>query len=281
MILGILPNLSKTNADVAVHALIQELEELGANYYIETSAAVVLGISRNRMTEDEVFRNCDILIAVGGDGTIIHVAKRAAVYGKPVLGINAGRVGYMACLEVSELSLIRRLFTGVYTVERRLMLEAVTSRDSNKRYFCLNEVEVSKSSLSNVLDLSIDNGDDTFMSFRADGVLLATPTGSTAYAMSAGGPVTDPTLDCMILVPICSMSMYARGFVLSPESDIRILVADGEETQAIVKFDGTNPIILDPGEVVTVRKACDMVTQLIKIKGDSFYSILKHKRNNL
>ena len=162
-----------------------------------------------------------------------------------------------------------------------MMLEAVASRDPNKRYFCLNEVEVSKSSLSNVHDLSIENGDDTFMSFRADGVLLATPTGSTAYAMSAGGPVTDPTLDCMILVPICSMSMYARGFVLSPESDIRIRVADGEETQAIVKFDGTNPIVLDPGEVVTVRKACDMVTQLIKIKGDSFYSILKHKRNNL
>ena len=281
MVLGILPNLSKPNADAAVFALVKELNDLQASFYLEQAAAEALGIRGPMLAEKEIFQSCDVLVAVGGDGTILHIAKTAARYGKPVLGINAGRVGYMACLELSEIPMIRQLFDGNYSVERRMMLEASLSRDPEKKFYCLNEVDVSKAGSSHILDLSVDNGADSMMSFRADGVLLATPTGSTAYAMSAGGPVTDPTLSCMILVPVCSMSMYSRGFVLSPDSEIRIFVADREETKAAVKFDGENRMELLPDETVSVRRADAMFARLIKIKGDSFYSILKHKMNNI
>ena len=281
MTIGVVANLSKKNADVALRTLIDALDNFGASYSLDTRVAQTLGLAVPVKPEQTLLAESDVLIAVGGDGTIIHTAKKAAAYHKPVLGINAGRVGYMAGLELEEIPLLARLFSGDYVVERRMMLEATVSSQPEKRYYCLNEVDFGKSSHSRMLELTVDNGEDTFMSFRADGVLVATPTGSTAYAMSAGGPVTDPTIDCMILVPVCSMSMYSRGFVLSAESDLRIRCGRDEGTQALVKFDGGDPILLQPDEFVTVRRARDRETQLIRIKGDSFYSILKNKMSDL
>lgn len=281
MKLGIVANLGKHNADLALRALIAELNDLGASYCLDAKAAEPLGLAVPIREEAALMQECDVLIAVGGDGTIIHTAKKAAGYRKPVLGINAGRVGYMACLEREELPLLKRLLDGDYIVERRMMLEATVSTEQNKKYYCLNEVDVGKSDHSRMLELTVDNCGDSFMNFRSDGVIVATPTGSTAYAMSAGGPVTDPTIDCMILVPVCSMSMYSRGFVLSAASDLRIHCADEEGVQAVVRFDGGDACLLEKGAFVTVRRAADRETQLIKIKDDSFYSILKNKMKNL
>lgn len=281
MILGIHANLQKTNAEGAVRRLIQKLDAFSMPYYTETALSRALKLSVPTMDEEKLLQDCDIIVAVGGDGTIIHVAKKAAFYRKPVLGINAGRLGYMACLEPGELDLLENLKHGAYTVERRMMLEAELSRDSSHKYYCLNEVDVGKSNRSRILDISVYNGEQDFMSFRADGVIVSSPTGSTAYAMSAGGPVTDPTLSCMVLVPVCSMSMYSRGFVLSSHSDIRIEVNSDSGAEAMVRFDGNDGILLNPGETVRIRKATELYTQLIKIKGDSFYDVLRHKMNDL
>ena len=281
MKLGVLANLNKNNAEVALRALVTALGSFGAAYAVDERAAVSLGMKVPVLPESALLEDSDVLIAVGGDGTIIHTAKKAAAYHKPVLGINAGRVGYMACLELEEIPLLSRLFSGDYVVERRMMLEATVSTQPDKRYYCLNEVDVSKSDHSRMLELAIDNGGETFMNFRSDGVLVSTPTGSTAYAMSAGGPVTDPTLECMILVPVCSMSMYSRGFVLSADSSLSIRLVPEEGTQAAVKFDGGEPILLPEGAFVAVRRAQDRETRLIKIKDDSFYTILKKKMSDL
>ena len=281
MKLGVLANLNKNNAEVALRALVTALGSFGAAYAVDERAAVSLGMKVPVLSEAALLEESDVLIAVGGDGTIIHTAKKAAAYHKPVLGINAGRVGYMACLELEEIPLLSRLFSDDYVVERRMMLEATVSTQPDKRYYCLNEVDVSKSDHSRMLELAIDNGGETFMNFRSDGVLVSTPTGSTAYAMSAGGPVTDPTIDCMILVPVCSMSMYSRGFVLSADSSLSIRLVPEDGTQATVKFDGGDPILLPEGAFVTVRRAQDRETRLIKIKDDSFYTILKKKMSDL
>lgn len=281
MKLGVLANLNKKNAEVALRALVTALDGFGAAYAVDDRAVRALGLNVPAQTESALLEESDVLIAVGGDGTIIHTAKKAAAYHKPVLGINAGRVGYMACLELEEIPLLSRLFSGDYVVERRMMLEAAVSTRPEERCYCLNEVDVSKSDRSRMLELAVDNGGETFMTLRSDGVLVSTPTGSTAYAMSAGGPVTDPTLDCMILVPVCSMSMYSRGFVLSAESELSIRLVPEEGTQAAVKFDGGEPILLPKDAYVTVRRAQDRETRLIKIKDDSFYTILKKKMSDL
>ena len=142
MTLGILANLSKNNADVALRDLMSTLDGFGASYALEERIAAALGVSVAAKPEDALLRDSDVLIAVGGDGTIMHSAKKAAAYHKPVLGINAGRVGYMACLEREELPLLSRLFSGDYVVERRMMLEATVSSRPDKRYYCLNAVDV-------------------------------------------------------------------------------------------------------------------------------------------
>ena len=281
MKLGVFANLNKRNAEVALRALVTALDGFGAGYAIDERAARSLGMETVALPESALLEECDVLIAVGGDGTIMHTAKKAAAYQKPVLGINAGRVGYMACLELEEIPLLSRLFSGDYIVERRMMLEATVSTQPDEKHYCLNEVDVSKSDCSRMLELAIDNGGETFMTFRSDGVLVSTPTGSTAYAMSAGGPVTDPTLDCMILVPVCSMSMYSRGFVLSADSDLSICLIPEEGTQAAVKFDGGDPILLPNDAYVTVRRAKERETLLIRIKDDSFYTVLKKKMRDL
>lgn len=281
MILGILANLLKANADAAVRKLVEKLDSLSLAYYLEISLAEALRLDYPALDEETLLQNCDIIVAVGGDGTIIHTAKKAALYQKAVLGVNAGRLGYMACLETSELDLLDNLKNGNYTIEKRMMLEAELSRDDSKKYYCLNEVDVSKTNRSKILDISVYNGEKDFMSFRADGVIVSSPTGSTAYAMSAGGPVTDPSLSCMILVPVCSMSMYSRGFVLSPETDIRVRIKSGNSSEAVVRFDGDEGLVLGADETVRIRKATDLYTQLVKIKGDSFYDVLRHKISDL
>ncbi len=281
MIIGIIANLQKANADSAVKMLTEKLNALELPYYYEMSLALALESDIPALDEETLLQNCDVIIAVGGDGTIIHTAKAAAFYNKPVLGVNAGRLGYMACLETGELDLLKNLKSGDYTVERRIMLKAELSRDPSVKYYCLNEVDIGKTNRSKILDISVCNGDRDFMSFRADGVIVASPTGSTAYAMSAGGPVTDPTLSCMVLVPVCSMSMYSRGFVLSDETDLRVTVKPSEASEAVVRFDGEEGIVLNDGENICITKAEDLCTQLIKIKGDSFYDILRHKMSDL
>ena len=281
MILGIVANLQKSNADDAVRKLLAKLDSLSLKYYLEISLAEAMELDSPALDEDTLMLNCDIIVAVGGDGTIIHTAKKAAMYNKAVLGVNAGRLGYMACLETGELDLLENLKNGKYTIEKRMMLEATLSRDENKKYYCLNEVDVSKTNRSRILDISVYNGEADFMSFRADGVIVSSPTGSTAYAMSAGGPVTDPSLSCMILVPVCSMSMYSRGFVLSDDTDIKVKIVQGNGTEAVARFDGDEGVLLGEDEVVRIRKATDLCTQLVKIKGDSFYDILRHKISDL
>ncbi len=281
MKIGIVPNLKKNNADGALLSLIDELNKYSAKYYVESTATDALKLTCPALEESEIYRECDLIIAVGGDGTIIHTAKNAAYYNKQILGVNAGRVGYMACLEVSELSLIGKLFSGEYTVENRMMLEAYSRKNPSRKYYCLNDVSINKGPMSRILDMSVRNGNDTFMNLRADGIVVATPTGSTAYAMSAGGPVTDPSIECMVVVPICPMSVYSRGFVLSPEADISISISAQEGAESFVRFDGAEGFLLEDDDAICIKRSASMITRLIKIKQDSFYNILRNKITNI
>ena len=204
-------------------------------------------------------------------------AKKAAVYSKAVLGINSGRIGYMAGIEPDELDLLDRLVSGDYRIENRMMLKAVVSSVPDQVFYSLNDIVVSKGSADYAVDYSLYKGDKEFMSFRADGIIVSTPTGSTAYAMSAGGPVTDPAIECVIVVPICPISLYSKGFVLSAESKIEIKFTPRGNSSVYVTFDGQDSFCLNKNDSVSLSKADDVVIKLVKIKNDSFYDVLKNK----
>lgn len=221
---------------------------------------------------------CDIVVAVGGDGTIIHAAKHAAMAGKPVLGINVGRLGFVAGLEADELEKLEGLVTGKYAVENRMLLQVDTALDDvHQTYYALNDAVISRGSLSRILDFKVLFNSANMCGYRADGLIFSTPTGSTAYSLSAGGPVIDPSMECILLTPICPHSLFARSYIFDEKArlSIRAGVMDGE-ADVLLTVDGESGIAVPAGETISVTR-CDADACLIKIKQMSFYDVLGKK----
>ena len=281
MFAGIIPNADKININSAVSAVVDKLNSLGIKNAVCENNHFEKCVSFDTCSESEIYKSCDVIIAVGGDGTIIHTCKKAAMYNKPVLGVNSGRIGYMAGLEVDELDMLSKLVTGDYSVEKRMMIKATVSSDTNDVHYCLNDIVISKGALDYAVDISLCSNGHSFMSFRADGIIAATPTGSTAYAMSAGGPVTDPAIECMILVPICPITLYSRGIVISADSKIEAHIKTRNGNPTFINFDGEDGIKLTNEDTVTFTKANDIVTRLIRIKHDSFCDVLRNKISSI
>lgn len=227
---------------------------------------------------DAYIEQGDIVVAVGGDGTIIHTAKRAAAYEKAVLGINGGRLGFMAGLEINELDQLHCLTDGNYEIETRMMLDVNIVRDGKPVHTttALNEAVVSRGTLSRMLQLQIQNGTDPVIAYHADGVILSTPTGSTAYSLSAGGPVIDPALNCLLMTPVCPHSLHARSYIFNRDAKLTALV---EKENAILTVDGEETVLLQAGDAVLVENA-SREAKLIKLKPTSFYDVLTEKLLN-
>ena len=220
----------------------------------------------------------DVLVCFGGDGTILHAARDANPKGVPVLGVNLGSVGFMAELESSELSLLARLPSGKFDVERRMMLD-ITVRREGRRVFtesALNDAVITKGAVARVLDLEVTGDRVTISSFSGDGVIVATPTGSTAYSLAAGGPIVEPTAANMIITPICAHSIHAKPFVLDSGRMVGVRVPPGSRKSAYLSVDGGRAFKIQPGDWVECRRS-EQVTKLVKLTGRSFYERINQK----
>lgn len=220
----------------------------------------------------------DVLVCFGGDGTILHAAKDANTYGVPILGVNMGSVGFMAELESGELSQLGKLAQGKYTIEARMMLDVRVERGGRVifRDVALNDAVVTKGAVARVIDLAV-YGDKVLISELAgDGVILSTPTGSTGYAMSAGGPIVEPTAENIIFTPICAHSLHAKAVVLGSERLISVRLGKDSRKSAYLSVDGGRAFKLMAGDRVEVTKAQNS-TRLIKLTGRSFYEVLNQK----
>ncbi len=224
----------------------------------------------------EKMEECDFVIAVGGDGTILHVAKKAALCNKAVLGINSGRVGYMAGLEADELELLSLLKTGDFRLENRMLLDvAVKSGENESNHLALNEVVVSRGGAARIIDINLSVNGEEPIKYGADGIIISTPTGSTAYSLSAGGPVMAPDIEGMILTPICPHSLDSRSLILSADTNLCIDGKCRNGGEVFCSVDGELPIDITNG-MITVKKS-NTIVNLIRIKNDPFYKIFKDK----
>lgn len=227
-------------------------------------------------SHEDMASQCDVFIAVGGDGTIIHTARHASRAGKPILGVNLGRLGFLAGIERDELYLLRRLFDGSYTVENRMMLEiTVHGMTGEHTYHALNEAVVSGAQ-SKIFDFGLSVEGSTVYRFRADGLILATPTGSTAYSLSAGGPVLDPQMDCILFTPICPHSLFNRSTVFSADKCLAISADQAYSGDVYLTVDGDDPIRVARTDTIVVRKST-RCTSLIKIDDRNFYDTVHRK----
>lgn len=251
----------------------RRLTQAGASVQPVSSAPVLPSLAEIT----RALAGCDAAVAIGGDGTIMHAAKAAAPAGCPVLGINAGRLGFLAGLEKNELDALPALLTGRFAAEQRRLLEVCVMRDGacHSRVLAINEAVVSRGGLSRLVDLRVEDRGCPLLSCRADGVILATPTGSTAYSLSAGGPVVDPALDCLLVTPICPHTLAARCHVLPPQAELTVWAqVDGGD--AYLTVDGEESIAIGPQDAVTVRPAA-LCARLIRIKDTTVSTVLNEK----
>lgn len=253
----------------------------------------VLRMNRGRMPftflpMDELYANADLLIVLGGDGTILEAARRSAVRGTPILGINLGRVGYMAELEMGELDMLSCLFDRVtseghvqasYTIETRSMLNVevlTTEGEVRQQMYGLNDAVITNGSVSRIVDIELAENGTPVTAYRADGLIVATPTGSTAYSMSAGGPVTDPRVKCFCVTPICPHSLAARPMIFPDDASLEIRNICQREKMLYLTVDGRTNCELYRGEVVRITKS-DLETRLVRLKACGFYNRLRVK----
>ncbi len=227
---------------------------------------------------EEEISTADILICFGGDGTLLHAAKLAYQNHIPVLGVNLGSVGFMAELEHSELRQLARLVKGDYQLEQRMMLEISLIRDGTEVFsdLALNDAVITKGTVARVVELSVASDGEPVSTVSGDGIVAATPTGSTAYSLSAGGPVVEPTAENIIITPICAHALQSKSFVLSKQRTVEIKMVKQNRKCAFLSVDGGRGVRISGGDVVRIR-ATERGVGLARLTNRSFYQILQTK----
>ena len=274
MVVAVIPNLDKRGSAEVVEKLGVILKQENIKAYLPDSICATDFI---HAPEEELYSLADVIITIGGDGTIIRYAKRAALDNKPVLGINAGRMGYLANIEQNELSLISKLKTKEYFVEKRMML-SVSIMENGKvvnEFNALNDAVITSGFISRIIDVSVTVGGDS-ISYRADGLIISTPTGSTAYSMSAGGPIIDPLTQSMCITPICSHSLSAKPILLGANNVIKLKAFSKKRADIFLTVDGRKVAQVKPYTEIIIKRS-PQVAQLIRLNDRSFYKTLSYK----
>ena len=224
----------------------------------------------------------DMVICFGGDGTILHMAKAATRHRIPILGVNIGTMGFIAERESTELSELARLAKGEYSIDSRMMLD-VTVRRGNDLVFhdiALNDVAITKGAVARIVHLNVRCDGVQAMDFGGDGLLISTPTGSTAYSLSAGGPIVEPEADNILITPICAHDVMSRCMVASDKRTITVELIQNARRNAYLSVDGGKSLRLNMGDVATIQKS-KLETKLIRLKDRSFYDVVNLKFRNI
>ena len=227
---------------------------------------------------DREIQNTELVVCFGGDGTILHMAKTATRKNVPILGVNIGTMGFMAELESSEMDQLARLAKDDYTVDRRMMLDVVVQRDRDIIFhdIGLNDVVITKGAIARIAHLGVKIDGVEAMQCGGDGVIVATPTGSTAYSLSAGGPIVEPGASNILITPICAHDVMSRCMVASDRRTISVELIQNARRNAYLSVDGGKAMRLNMGDVATIKKS-NLETRLIRLKDRSFYDVVNMK----
>jgi NAD+ kinase len=279
--IGLMPNPTKDPDFTLSRQISDYLIGLGATVYTEEAYRGLAPDNVVVLPSEKMMDICECLIAVGGDGTLLRIAQPAAHLQKPILGINYGKIGYMAELEYHEYRQLNRLLSNDFKIEDRAMLHVSVVRDNEILFesLALNDAVISSSAITRLIDMEVTANGQDIATYSADGLIVSTPTGSTGYSLSAGGPVLEPTSDALILTPVCPHTLGTRPIVFASDSIIDIKLIQLIDKDAHLTVDGYQRLPLRNGDVVKTSRAVQ-VTKLIKIKDLNFYHILNHKLGN-
>jgi NAD+ kinase len=283
MTFGIAGNLRKEGISTIAQKVIQRFNSEGVDFVVEKSLSEVL---RRKLRMKSVGRavpekalpaRCDMLISLGGDGTILRLARKVAEKGTPLLGVNLGKLGFLAEVSVEDLdACLTEVLKGDYFIVERMMLQATILKNS-RTYIALNDIVVDKFGSSRVVNFETHVNGEYLATFTADGIILSTPTGSTAYAMANGGPIVTPHNRAITISPICPHSLTARPVIVPDDSVIRIKVVSSEN-KVHITADGQDEVLVRPPTEIRVKRS-PFSARLVKRRNTSYYDILRKKLN--
>ena len=276
------PNPYRDNKFQTVRAAMAVLQDAGLDvklclpFDVDRSYELPKDLHFSRL--DRELPTADVVICFGGDGTILHMAKSATRYGVPILGVNIGTMGFMAELESDELDELRKLATGEYSIDNRMMLDVTVQRDRDIIFheLCLNDAVVTKGAVARIVHLGVECDGVPAMEFGGDGLIVSTPTGSTGYSLSAGGPIVEPDAKSILVTPICAHDMASRCIVTSHNRVITVSLTRNARRNAFLSVDGGKALKLNLGDVTRIRKS-DRETKLLRLKNRSFFDVVHHK----
>lgn len=276
--LGIVINKEKENVFRLARDIIVWLEEKGCQVYLNYEECEILGRKDLCYPQGEFCEKVDCILVLGGDGTLLNTARILAPSGIPLFGVNFGQLGFLTEVEIADvIPSLEKLLAGQYTIEERMMLEAVVSRDGQviNKYICLNDVVIAKGAFSRLIYMETYINEEYVETYPADGLILSTPTGSTAYSLSAGGPLVEPNLELMLITPICPHTLYARPMVVSSEETIKARLISSQ-AEVMLTLDGQHGISIKEGDEITVKKAT-CKARFLKLRQRTFFEVVREK----
>ena len=276
------PNPYRDNDFSTVRAAMKILRDSGVEvrlclpFEVDRSYELPRDLRFHRL--DRELPGASMVVCFGGDGTILHMAKAATRQGIPILGVNIGTMGFMAELESSELNQLARIATGDYTIDERMMLDVTVHRDRDIIFhdICLNDVVVTKGAIARIVHLNVECDGVKAMECGGDGIIVATPTGSTAYSLSAGGPIVEPEARNIIITPICAHMVGTRCIVTSEKRVVTVGLTKNARRNAFLSVDGGKALRMNLGDVATVKKS-HLTTKLVRLQDRSFFDVVSTK----
>lgn len=253
------------------------LQARGKTIMTEDQTSQELGFSRG-WRKVEIMQQADLAVVLGGDGTMLSVARRAGKREVPILGVNLGSLGFLTATTTAEMfHSVERVLAGEYDVERRSLLEAVLIRDGEiiSSYQVLNDVVINKGALARIINMETWVDDEYLCTYRADGLIVSTPTGSTAYALAAGGPIIDPAVGIVVLAPICPHTLSNRPIVLPDQANIQVVLRTADE-EVILTLDGQEGIAMKVGDTVGVKRS-GITVAFVQPSNRTFFDVLRSK----
>lgn len=277
--IGIIANKDKDEGLKITSLLVKSIKANGAQFVIADDLAADIGEELQNLHEDEVIIKSDIMLCLGGDGTFLKCARKVFSKKIPILGINLGNLGFLTEVDKNEIDpAVKRLVSGEFDIEERMMLETTIIRDDKEimNDIVLNDVVISRGWMSRILHLKTYLNNQFVDLYPGDGLIISTPTGSTAYSLSAGGPIVEPDVSLIIVTPICPHLLYSRSFITTGERVLKVLVAEEDCHGAMVTVDGQIGYELMGGDNIITKKSSHFL-KLIRLSDRNFFDVLRSK----
>jgi len=278
--IGIIANRDKDEDFKYTRILIDSIKNNGASAIYSDEVAVQTGSEALNLSENELAGLSDIMICLGGDGTFLKVARSIVGINKPLLGVNLGRLGFLADVDKNDIdSAVKQLVAGDYRIDERMMLETTIIRENKAiaKDIVLNDVVVSRGAISRIIHLKTYINDSFTDLYPGDGLIISTPTGSTAYSLSAGGPLVEPDVDLIIATPICPHLLYSRSFITTGDRVVKVVVDENYQYEAMVTVDGQVGYEVIGGDVIVTKKSQQRFPMIRLNNRSNFFDVLRGK----